>query len=50
MNYENHGNTVPHLHMHLFPRLPCDIYVGFPATAERHSIELTKRLPRWTKL
>jgi diadenosine tetraphosphate (Ap4A) HIT family hydrolase len=30
MNYEIHGNTVPHLHMHLFPRLPGDIYVGFP--------------------
>ncbi len=25
MNYEIHGNTIPHLHMHLFPR-----YVGDP--------------------
>jgi diadenosine tetraphosphate (Ap4A) HIT family hydrolase len=30
MNYEIHGNTVPHLHMHLFPRTPDDVYVGFP--------------------
>jgi lincosamide nucleotidyltransferase A/C/D/E len=29
MNYEIHGNTVPHLHMHLFPRQPDDPYVGF---------------------
>jgi diadenosine tetraphosphate (Ap4A) HIT family hydrolase len=29
MNYEIHGNTVPHLHMHLFPRTPGDVYVGF---------------------
>ena len=25
MNYEIHGNTIPHLHLHLFPR-----YVGDP--------------------
>jgi diadenosine tetraphosphate (Ap4A) HIT family hydrolase len=30
MNYEIHGNTVPHLHMHLFPRMPGDVYVGYP--------------------
>lgn len=30
MNYEIHGNTVPHLHMHLFPRMAGDIYVGYP--------------------
>jgi diadenosine tetraphosphate (Ap4A) HIT family hydrolase len=30
MNYEIHGNTVPHLHMHLFPRTPGDVYVGLP--------------------
>jgi diadenosine tetraphosphate (Ap4A) HIT family hydrolase len=29
MNYEIHGNTVPHLHMHLFPREPGDVYVGY---------------------
>ncbi len=30
MNYEIHGNTMPHLHMHLFPRTPGDVYVGYP--------------------
>lgn len=25
LNYEIHGNTIPHLHLHLFPR-----YVGDP--------------------
>ena len=29
MNYEIHGNTIPHLHMHLFPRTPGDVYAGF---------------------
>lgn len=29
MNYEVHGNTIPHLHMHLFPRQPGDVYVGY---------------------
>jgi len=32
MNYEIHGNTIPHLHMHLFPRTPEDPYVGFVIT------------------
>jgi len=30
MNYEIHGNTIPHLHMHLFPRQKGDPYVGGP--------------------
>ena len=30
MNYEIHGNTIPHLHMHLYPRTPNDPYVGYP--------------------
>lgn len=30
MNYEIHGNTIPHLHMHLFPRTARDVYVGYP--------------------
>jgi len=29
MNYEIHGNTIPHLHLHLFPRTPGDVYVGY---------------------
>ena len=28
MNYEIHGNTLPHLHLHLFPRQIDDPYVG----------------------
>ena len=26
MNYEVHGNVVPHLHLHLYPRTPDDPY------------------------
>ena len=29
MNYEIHGNTIPHLHMHLFPRTAGEVYVGY---------------------
>lgn len=30
MNYEIHGNTIPHLHMHLFPRYVGDAFEGKP--------------------
>jgi diadenosine tetraphosphate (Ap4A) HIT family hydrolase len=30
MNYEIHGNTIPHLHLHLYPRFADDPYVGGP--------------------
>ena len=30
MNDEIHGNTVPHLHMHVFPRYPGDPFEGAP--------------------
>ena len=30
MNYEVHGNTVPHLHLHVFPRYPGDPWEGKP--------------------
>lgn len=30
MNYEIHGNTIPHLHVHLFPRYAGDPYEGGP--------------------
>jgi diadenosine tetraphosphate (Ap4A) HIT family hydrolase len=33
MNYEIHGNTIPHLHMHLFPRTAGDPYVGYVITS-----------------
>jgi diadenosine tetraphosphate (Ap4A) HIT family hydrolase len=30
MNYEIHGNTLPHLHMHFFPRYRGDQFEGRP--------------------
>lgn len=30
MNYEVHGNTLPHLHLHLYPRHADDPFVGGP--------------------
>ena len=31
LNYEIHGNTIPHLHMHLFPRMRSDFGRPLPA-------------------
>jgi diadenosine tetraphosphate (Ap4A) HIT family hydrolase len=33
MNYEIHGNTIPHLHLHLYPRFADDPYAGGPIDA-----------------
>ena len=30
LNYEVHGNSIPHLHMHFFPRYPGDRFEGGP--------------------
>jgi diadenosine tetraphosphate (Ap4A) HIT family hydrolase len=30
LNYEIHGNTVPHLHLHIFPRYARDPFEGGP--------------------
>ena len=30
LNYEIHGNTIPHLHVHLFPRYPGDPFENGP--------------------
>src|SRR5687768_8808368 len=30
LNYEAHGNTIPHLHMHFYPRYPRDAFEGGP--------------------
>jgi len=35
MNYEIHGNTIPHLHVHLYPRFPNDPFVGGPIDPQR---------------
>ena len=34
MNYEIHGNTIPHLHLHLYPRYPGDPHAGRPIGAD----------------
>lgn len=41
MNYEIHGNTLPHLHLHLFPRHPDDPFVGGPVDPRQSSIRRT---------
>lgn len=33
LNYEIHGNTLPHLHMHFFPRYRGDAFEGRPIDA-----------------
>jgi diadenosine tetraphosphate (Ap4A) HIT family hydrolase len=38
MNYEIHGNTLPHLHLHLFPRHP---FVGGPIDPRMVELERT---------
>ena len=35
INYELHGNTIPHLHMHLFPRYLDDPFPGLPINYHR---------------
>jgi diadenosine tetraphosphate (Ap4A) HIT family hydrolase len=37
INYEIHGNTVPHLHVHLFPRSADDPFLGQPIHYEQTS-------------
>ena len=38
MNYEIHGNTIPHLHTHIFPRYPDDPFVGGPIDVRHASV------------
>jgi diadenosine tetraphosphate (Ap4A) HIT family hydrolase len=42
MNYEIHGNTLPHLHLHLFPRHRDDPFVGGPVDPRRASVRRTR--------
>jgi len=42
MNYEIHGNTLPHLHLHLFPRSVDDPFVGGPIDPRLHSVRRTQ--------
>jgi diadenosine tetraphosphate (Ap4A) HIT family hydrolase len=39
INYEIHGNTIPHLHVHVFPRYPGDPFAGGPIDPRRASVE-----------
>jgi diadenosine tetraphosphate (Ap4A) HIT family hydrolase len=41
MNYAIYGNTIPHVHMHLFPRYPDDPYRGVHVAAQ-HSFHRTR--------
>ncbi len=41
MNYEIHGNTILHLHMHLYPRYPGDPGIG-PASFMRSRDEIAR--------
>jgi diadenosine tetraphosphate (Ap4A) HIT family hydrolase len=35
MNYEIHGNSIPHLHMHFYPRYRGDLFEGQPIDPRR---------------
>jgi diadenosine tetraphosphate (Ap4A) HIT family hydrolase len=39
MNYEIHGNTIPHLHLHLFPRFAGDPFQGGPIDGRSSAFE-----------
>jgi diadenosine tetraphosphate (Ap4A) HIT family hydrolase len=43
MNYEIHGNTLPHLYLHLFPRHSDDPFVGGPVDPRRTSVRRTRK-------
>jgi len=41
LNYEIHGNTVPHLHLHLYPRFVGDPFAGRPIDGSSQRYERT---------
>jgi diadenosine tetraphosphate (Ap4A) HIT family hydrolase len=41
MNYEIHGNTLPHLHLHPYPRASDDPFVGGPIDPNRSRVRRT---------
>ncbi len=40
MNLEIHGNTIPHLHVHFYPRRPGDRFEGGPVDPRREPLVL----------
>lgn len=41
MNYEIHGNTIPHLHLHLYPRYSGDPFEGRPIDGGQALVQRT---------
>jgi len=39
VNYEIHGNTIPHLHAHVYPRFRGDRFVGGPIDGRADPVE-----------
>lgn len=44
INYEIHGNTIPHLHMHLYPRYVGDPYEGGAITGHAGFTRTTEQI------
>ena len=43
MNYEIHGNSIPHLHLHLYPRFPGDPFEGRPIDMDAPAFTRTEK-------
>jgi diadenosine tetraphosphate (Ap4A) HIT family hydrolase len=42
MNYEIHGNSIAHLHLHLYPRFPGDPFEGRPIATDAPAFTRTE--------
>jgi diadenosine tetraphosphate (Ap4A) HIT family hydrolase len=42
MNYEIHGNSIPHLHLHLYPRFSGDPFEGRPIATDAPAFTRTE--------